>query len=209
MQAHSDRSKTKYFGIGLPRTGTTSLTHALTILGYRAIHFPAWMAQRQNGVLHFNTKRVARFDVFADLPVVYFMEEIAQLYPDAHFILTMREIDPWLDSMSRIDYPHQLLRCIPSINEQTHSILGTHDFTNREILREAYEKHQERVDRLVTRIGQERLLCIDLTKEEDCWSRLCRFVGKAVPDSPFPHKNKGYVLSLRNITDFLKSAVSI
>jgi peroxiredoxin len=30
----------KIFGIGLSRTGTTSLTEALTLLGYRTLHFP-------------------------------------------------------------------------------------------------------------------------------------------------------------------------
>jgi hypothetical protein len=32
---------TKVFGIGLSRTGSMSLTEALTILGFRALHFPA------------------------------------------------------------------------------------------------------------------------------------------------------------------------
>ena len=48
----------KVFGIGLSRTGTTSLSEALGILGFSAVHYPATM------------RDIETHDAAADLPVV-------------------------------------------------------------------------------------------------------------------------------------------
>jgi Sulfotransferase domain len=82
-------SHAKVFGVGLSRTGTTSLHYALGFLGYRSIHFPPPHQLRE--LLNF-------YDAAVDTPVACVFKELAEAYPDARFVLTVRDMDSWLAS---------------------------------------------------------------------------------------------------------------
>ena len=47
------------FGIGLPKTGTTSLTHAMTILGFKSRHY---LSTKE-------LKEINKFEFVSDLPI--------------------------------------------------------------------------------------------------------------------------------------------
>ena len=53
----------KLFGIGLSRTGTTSLSTALALLGYRTYHFPRFVLRNSSPIVEFRAamNRVARY----------------------------------------------------------------------------------------------------------------------------------------------------
>ena len=77
----------KVFGIGLSRTGTRSLVEALRLLGFNAVHFPKDLGVFDKGV-----------NAGADLSVALNYKELYKKYPDARFILTVRDLNDWLDS---------------------------------------------------------------------------------------------------------------
>jgi len=60
-----------------------------------------------------------------------------------------------------------------------------HAWTDREALAEYMPKHVEYIRSLVP---PENLLEFH---PRDGWEPLCKFIGKDVPDEPFPHVNKG------------------
>lgn len=99
----------KVFGIGLPRTGTTSLTHALTILGYRTIHSPHDRISRReiSEYLRGNADEIQltvlqSHDALSDIEVCAIYQGLDRAYPGSRFILTVREKSAWLDSIERV-----------------------------------------------------------------------------------------------------------
>ena len=75
----------KIFGIGLSKTGGTSLAKALIILGYRA---------RRARTM----KEIRSHDASTDSVVAWRYEILDSRFPDSKFILTVREIESWLES---------------------------------------------------------------------------------------------------------------
>ena len=98
------RKKVKVFAIGLSRTGTTSMTVALDHLGWKTYHALIHLAKYP---LLGETDKQARvvkrwtdaFDAFTDIPPSTVYRELAELYPDALFVLTTRDCKAWAESM--------------------------------------------------------------------------------------------------------------
>src|SRR3990167_9492264 len=98
----------KIFCLGFHKTGTSSLTKALRILGYATIHGDprgSWpganegvtfieMIQRGDFVL----PTFQQFDAFSDNPYFTIWREIYNLYPQSKFILTVRDETSWINS---------------------------------------------------------------------------------------------------------------
>jgi Sulfotransferase domain len=163
----------KIFGIGLSRTGTTSLDLALRILGYRSIHYPPLNRLRE--VLNY-------YDAAVDTPVACSFRELDKLYPGSRFILTIRDFRSWLASTQQFFHgppPIEPWRC--EVRLKTYGVLNW----NRSAFLSAYHRHVETVlDHFGDRPDQ--LLVIDITAGEG-WETLCPFLGTAVPAEAFPH----------------------
>ena len=105
--------------LGLPRTGTMTLQHALLQLGYRNVwhgdpvtlkDIPADSSAVVNelAIKKFrHGKRIARdelerllwdFDATTDIPPCYFWDDMMAAYPDAKVILVEREVESWYRS---------------------------------------------------------------------------------------------------------------
>ena len=78
----------KVFGIGLSKTGTTSLSAALAILGYRSKHFP-------------KDEDFARYDAFSDITVAMKFKTLDRFFPGSQFIYTVRDEPAWLASRGK------------------------------------------------------------------------------------------------------------
>jgi len=78
----------KIFGIGLPKTGTTSLTIALEMLGYTSRHSPMECFTLHHGELSVNQKKIDKYDALTDLPIPHFYPELDICFPNSKFILT-------------------------------------------------------------------------------------------------------------------------
>ena len=162
----------KVFGVGLSRTGTLSLTNAMSILGYKSCHFPDTL------------DKVRKFDCLTDTPVAAFFRKLDRDYPNSKFILTLRDVPSWLDSCEALWAAHQK-DFEGFVNEIHLKLYGRLDF-DRNSFTKSYYLHM--LDVISYFEGREDLLLMDICKG-DGWEVLCPFLGKQVPTVNFPHVN--------------------
>ncbi|KAF2167773.1 hypothetical protein M409DRAFT_65892 [Zasmidium cellare ATCC 36951] len=135
-----------------------------------------------------------KYDAVGGLPGFAFVDELVAYYPQAQFIMTDRNVDSWARAMratclvevgswswyfrSWYDSQHAspLRRLIQAWIHQ----LCRSDFGDE--LREAYIDH---VQHCLKIIPKEKLLIMRFGQESD-WHDLCDFLGKTVPDMPYP-----------------------
>lgn len=171
----------KVFGIGLSKTGTTSLTEALRILGYDAIH-----AQ--------TSKDIHNHEAATDTPVAARFQELDQMYSNSRFIMTMRDKWEWLKSCKHhFGDGNDLLRYKKEVAIEyafcRGKLYGSLEF-NEETWLTANSKHLSLVfDHFADRSAD--IVWMDITRD-DGWQILCSFLGKPIPQQAFPHLNKSF-----------------
>ena len=172
-----NKNTTKIFCIGSPRTGTTSLTKALKILGYNSVRIYDWSSFFNKGEdFYINKVKKSSYETFADWPFgdddLY--KKIDKKIPNSLFILTVRDKKSLKKSwLSHFKY---------SLMEE--QIFNEIDFL--------IDKIQNRDENIISyfKNNKSKLLVLNLF-EGDSWEKLCNFLGKIIPDHPFPHKNIG------------------
>lgn len=165
----------KIFGIGLPKTGTSSLCQAMTELGYSSIHY----SDSPDYDVHYN-------DFICDMPMQTRFDFYDKRYPNSKFVLTTRNIDSWLDSCDRWinDRPVLKQSIAGRYRLELYGII-TYD---KQIFTDTYNKfHNNILNYFSNRIKD--LLIIDICSNPS-WIELCNFTGKPIPEIPFPHLNK-------------------
>lgn len=178
----------RVFGVGLSRTGTTSLARALDILGFPCLHYP------DPGLMLDGAYDVALegYRAACDITVSAFFEQLDEAYPDARFVLTVRPLEAWLASIethtARIirDAPHEL----DADNAKgivRRMCFGTAGW-NRDLFVRAHSEHRARVERHFAQ-RPDKLLIVDVTSG-DAWGPLCAFLGTERPAEDFPHRNR-------------------
>ena len=93
----------RYLGVGLSKTGTTSLFTAMNTLG---VYDKALGAEPPIEVVRGqdNAPSFAMYDdceCMTDIPHAYFYQEIGAAYPGLKYILTERNEDKWFASMCK------------------------------------------------------------------------------------------------------------
>ncbi len=189
---HVPRDRPFVFGIGLSKTGTTSLSDALGLLGYRAFHLPPIAKAGPGGRIVMDWPWwVYRFDALTDLTVAVLYRELADTFPKAQFIYTHRAMDPWLDSCRRHFTPALAQLRVDQgqayLNDLCDAFYGSHVFDAARY-RAAYEAHDAAVHAFFA--SRRPLLKIDVTAG-DGWQQVCPFLGVATPDAAFPVSNRG------------------
>jgi hypothetical protein len=193
----------KVFGIGLSRTGTTSLTEALRLLGYKAVHCPLSIVALNGKGLKLSTDIVSRFDAFTDSPVARMYKELDGAFPGSKFILTIRPLERWMDSMRRMRPSFFLLKALPKVRQLARDLSGTTSFSDDVALAKAFVGHSRHVrEYFGERLGKD-LLVLDVSAA-DAWDRLCAFLGQEKPSRPFPHYNRGYATTYTNMRDLIR-----
>lgn len=91
----------KILGVGLSKTGTSSLHEALQALGYTAIHHDR---ERLNHTLDGSDNRpdfrvYDDVDAVTDIPSAYFYRELLAAYPMCRAVLTVRDVEAWWKSV--------------------------------------------------------------------------------------------------------------
>ena len=94
-------SQSKVFGIGLSKTGTTSLARALEILGYNTRDYLGVTRYSPGDLTSIDLDEVNANDAFTDTPIPSFYRELDKMYPGSKFILTVRDMDGWLKSCKK------------------------------------------------------------------------------------------------------------
>lgn len=171
----------KVFCIGFHKTGTTSMEKALTMLGYRVT---GPNGTRDPDIAHkvyeLAYALAERYDAFSDNPWPLLYREMDQRYPGSKFILTVRPTDAWLRSVVSHfgERPTPMRRWIYGVE----SVKG-----NEALYAARYDAHNAAVKEYFRdRPGD--LLVLDLSEGEN-WKKVCGFLGKAIPDVPFPREN--------------------
>ena len=173
--------KTKVFGIGFHKTGTTSLANALSYLGYR-VTGPNWVDNPNiaEEVHQMAFDLVNKFDAFQDNPWPVLYKELDQKFPGSKFILTLRPSDDWIRSVVN----HFSEEETP-MREWIYGVGRPKDNENLYIAR--YERHNREVIEYF-KDRSKQLLVLNITAGEG-WTKLCAFLGETVPDAPFPCAN--------------------
>lgn len=178
------------FDISPAKTGTTSLCEAMRILGYRVTH----------GVPSANVKEtlhaIQRGDVcmpwFKDYDFIgnvfgYAFKELDYNFPNARFIYLERDISEWIKSTKL-----QLTKYKPGIDARSQLDV----FLRVCNIKSIFDVSELRLYDLIVSnrsdvheyfANADNLLIMQITQG---WEPLCRFLGKEIPDQPFPFLNK-------------------
>lgn len=127
------------------------------------------------------------FDAYSDLEVLTINFEMAEKqYPECQFILTQRDLDSWLDSRQR--HVERNIRRKAEGRYRRRWLIVDREAWTRE-----WQSHHEKVIRYF-QDKPGKLLVMNVLRG-DGYAVLCPFVGKAIPNEPFPWKNQ------RKLTD--------
>jgi hypothetical protein len=179
-------SAAKVFGIGLNKTGTSSLHRALELLGYRSLHFGG--LETHEHVLHAIDERKPILsyiepepDAICDVLAVTYYFYLADLqYPGSKFILTLRDVDDWLDSRRRHVERNQQMKAAGEY-EGPFLTVDLHTWA------EEYRRHESIVRAYFAQRPQDLLA---FRPADGDWTPLCEFLGRPAPDVPFPWENR-------------------
>lgn len=181
----------KFFGIGWPKTGTTTLGECFKILGFdHQSQDSPLIKDIAKGDLSRIMALVHTKETFEDWPWILLYKELDEAFPGSRFILTKRDSEIWYRSYKNMLANNGFLS---EESNQIRSIIYEVPFVDveaqKEQLIERYERHNREV-MFYFRDRPEDLLVVNW--EENCgWTELCRFLGKTIPNQPFPHSNKG------------------
>ncbi len=190
-------SRTKIFGAGLSKTGTTSLQAACTLLGYRSLgfHVDRLGAAVVKGE-DCDFRAYDDYDAVFDLPVAHYYQPLMQAYPRAKFILSLRDEDDWWASIKQhfearparppkyLEWPRRRAYKIfrRALRQRVYGAIEPVEG----LYRRRYREHNDLVQSL---IPADRLLVINLM-QGDGWPELCGFLGLPEPAQPFPYENR-------------------
>lgn len=179
-----EKNKQMIFGIGLSRTGTTSLNAALNELGYKSKHFFFFPVTTNIPYVYFILKE---YNAATDLPAAANFKKLDRLYPDSKFILTVRDIDSWLKSCKKFFTYQMKIIERPKWWQELHLKMYNSISFNYEKFKRAYYRHLNDVSKYFEN-RKEDLLVLNVVKGEG-YQKLCKFLGEDVINKPFPHKN--------------------
>ncbi|MCF8260968.1 MAG: hypothetical protein K9J12_09355 [Melioribacteraceae bacterium] len=192
MSAADDRIK--IFGIGLNKTGTTTLSECGKILGLRCTGVNRRLLKDyvlSNNFDRINQK-VSEFDLFEDWPWPLIYKEIDKLYPGSKFILTVRKSEEaWLKSLKK-----HSLKTDPSLHCRKLAYGFSYPHRHKTEHLNFYRKHNTDVRNYFRNRKND---FIELCWENgDGFAELCDFLGFEIPSVPFPHANKGESTKVSN-----------
>jgi hypothetical protein len=186
-------------GAGLGRTATFSMKFALEHLGFGpCFHMSeVFAAARRNVPLWIEASRGkpdwdAIFNGFhstTDYPACTYWRELAEYYPEAKVLLTMRDADSWFESVSETIFSERMqgsLKGSPLETMMDGTIFDAFeggDIRDRVFMTDWFERRNQEV---IDTIPAERLL---VYSPKEGWAPLCAFLGVVVPEGPVPRVN--------------------
>lgn len=180
----------KIFGIGLSKTGTTTLYAALNDLGVKTITYRHLehrnLVKWRSG--DFSEDYLSDVDGATDLPIGTYFRELDRAYPGSKFILTERPLEPWLESIAK-QFRGQPDPAAQFKRDARVAMYGVSTF-NRERFERVYREHGAAVREYFS--GRPDDLLIQNYFAGDGWDSLCAFLNRPVPQRPFPNVKPGY-----------------
>ncbi|HEX3920415.1 MAG TPA: sulfotransferase [Caulobacteraceae bacterium] len=187
----------KIVGSGLGRTGTKSMHTALAMLGFGPCHHMVEVFAHPESMQLWVDAGEGRpdwdaifkdYQSMVDYPGAAYWRQLADYYPDAKVLHTVRDPDKWFDSTQATIFA-------PAGNvAQTDGSLRGRFFNSfigdmrphladRAYMTDYFRRHTEAVK---AAIPADRLLIYEVGEG---WPRLCEFLGVPVPAEPYPSEN--------------------
>ncbi len=173
----------KLFIIGLPRTGTTSVSAALLDVGYKVAHTAL------------TQQTFALAEVMSDTPCYCDYRQLDKLFPNSKFVYLDRPIEQWVPSVQMLlkkmmnnlgpegRFHPVMKRCFNT----TFELQTTTEPLTTEHLTHCYQQHQQQVFDYF--LGRDDWVNIDVS-QADSFTKLLAFLGKKNPNNThFPHLN--------------------
>lgn len=201
----------RVIGAGFGRTGTLSMKVALERLGFGPCHhmmevveqpgqIRRWLSLAEGGPADWS-QLLGGYESCVDWPAAAYWRELAEHFPSAPVVLTVRDPSRWLASMESTILK-QRSSLLGKVVGGLSSLLGTDlaafakmntltvssrvfdgRLSDREHLLKAFTRHVEEVK---ATIPASRLLVFEVSQG---WEPLCSFLGVPVPSEPFPRVN--------------------
>jgi hypothetical protein len=181
-----DPLRPRVFGIGLNKTGTSSLHRALELLGLRSLHWGGPPVRQAVEAAHaagepLLSRLDPAYDAFSDvLPIARHFDVLDRQYPGSRFVLTVRDVDRWVDSRRR-HVEHNRVRA--AAGEYT----GTFLEVDEPGWRAEWHDHLGRVRAYFE--GRTDFVEVDIAAGAG-WAPFCRLLDVEEPDVPFPWENR-------------------
>ncbi|KAF5244781.1 hypothetical protein FAUST_2298 [Fusarium austroamericanum] len=201
-------------GAGLPRAATSSMQAAFEKLGFGpCMHMAEILPHASRMQLFIDTlhekddakrKKMIRQLIhghrsICDLPVFYFTPDLMDEYPDAKVVINMRPdgkvwaksaeesfwffFSPWFKWVGMLWTNDRLWYKLNMVTKaKCKEDYGTTDIFSAE----CYDTYYRRLLIEAKKRNREVLIF----KAEDGWEPLCKFLGKEVPNEPFPRLNE-------------------
>jgi hypothetical protein len=182
-------------GAGFGRTGTHSLKLALEQLGFGPCHHMSdvmaspeqkalWRAAARGEPIDWEIA-YAGYKSAVDWPTAYYWRELAEYYPAAKIILTVRNSEEWYKSARDTIFRTMQADSDPAsfgVAVIANKIFGGRIDDETHVI-EVLERHNAEV---MEAVEPGRLLIYEVSQG---WPKLCKFLGVSVPADPFPLTN--------------------
>lgn len=188
---------TKIFCIGFNKTGTTSLSRALCILGYKVNPIGLFF-NRETGLLDSFLDGqlgpvydiISRYDAFADRPWNHtdYYKQLDARFENSKFILTIRDVHSWVISYKA--FANKIaLRSRWFYERVSQQCYGVSDFISDEpTMRSVYECRNREIKKYFADRPDD-LLVLDLSCD-DKFKLLSSFLNVDEPTVAYPHLRK-------------------
>lgn len=173
----------KVFCIGLGKTGTSTFAECMVQLGFlhRTGPGPYGLLQYRAGRTRELMELAGRYDSLDDYPWPYLYRELAEAFPEARFVLTVRkDTETWFRSLCK-----HFDRAGSSL-ELRLAYGWASPYEDPEAHKQLYEEHNRTVQEYFAESGR---LCVLSWDQGDGWQQLGDFLGVEVPAGLVPHRN--------------------
>lgn len=183
-------SHSKVFGIGLPKTGTTTLGYCFKEFGFNHRSFDMDLAvQIKRNELENVVAEVRKYETFEDWPWFLIYRELDQRFPNSKFILTLRRDTETYVASLRKHHARQGIKKEDFVKPHWwDDVFGfAPDQWDYQKSAQTYERHNREVrEYFRDRTNDVLVVC---RENGDDWDKLSKLLNEPCPDEPFPHLN--------------------
>ncbi len=181
--------KPKVFGLGLSRTGSSTLGKSLKMLGYNHMSLNGLaFLKAKCGDLSYLDQTVKKHESFDHHPFPYFYKYLDERFSGSKFILTTRKSSEiWFNSMVKgaENTPTEKLW----MNLLVFGFMYPHQEPSYYI--SYYNKHNQDIRNHFK--GRTKDFLEVCWEKGDGWEKLCNFLGHKIPDVELPHLCKSNI----------------
>ena len=179
----------KVVGIGLPKTGTTSLGYCLRRFGFKHRTYDMDLAVKvKSNRIPEVMEEAGNHESFEDWPWFMLYREFDRKFPNSKFILTLRkDTETYVKSLQG-HHEREGIRNKDFVKPHWWDVVHEVEPVDWDYEKSArrYEKHNRDVlEYFAGRIDKD--LLVVCWETGDGWAELSRFLNKRMPDEPFPH----------------------